>query len=156
MKSLVSCLLVLVIVGSALHAARHVLDDGSVLTWRARLEEERERGEELDAEMEERRQLMEDIHALVAEFAHRKATLAQTVQAIEELAVVQRPEYLGQLMELEVGDTLEDKIAHNIVRHFEAQHRRLKNSMTRQALRYAERELAAYLKHDHASPDSIH
>jgi hypothetical protein len=156
MKALVSGVLVLVIAGSALQAARHVLDDESAIVWRASLDEQRQRSQELEAAMEARREFMVQLHALLEEFERGTATLPQTVQAIEQLAIIQRPEFLSQLLEIEDGDALQEKIAHNVVRHFEERHRRLRTSMSRQLLSYAERELAAFVNHDHQPSASIH
>jgi hypothetical protein len=155
MRTLVSGLLMLVIAGSALHAARHVLDDEGP-RWRARLDEERRRSEELDAAFAERREFAARLDDLLGRFERRQATLAQTVQAIEQFAAVQRPEHLVWLMDLESGDTIAEKIAQNVVRHFRQRHSKLNTSMTRQLLAYAEQELAAFLQHDHQGAASLH
>jgi hypothetical protein len=118
------------------------------VNWHAVLVEAKQREAEIDAEDEQRRLLAHQLETILARFEHGQINLAQTMQEIQTQAAALYPEHLGFINLLETGESLEEKIGYNVVRHFHWRQRHWPSSETFHAVQRSEAELRAMLGHE--------
>lgn len=119
MKTLLPGLLILTIVVSGLHAARQWRCDNEP-DWSARLEQEKQRGDDIDEVAERRRTFLAELELLLAAHERGETDFDDTIHNVEEVALAVYPEYLNYLMLTEYGENLQEKIGYSVLRHFQA------------------------------------
>jgi hypothetical protein len=142
MKYWASLIVVVAAAASALQAARHLAVDRD--PW-DELRQARRQAEEIEEFAQRRLAFAQRFAEILERVEKDQLPLADAVRAVEHAALVEYAAYLGYLMIIEGGETVEEKIAFNIARHFRAQHRRLGTSTAAAVLARCEGELRDYL-----------
>jgi len=154
MKGLLVAALILVGAGSALHAARSFVCDSGA-PWCETLDEVRQRGADLERIRRQRAVFAEAMEHVVADLASAKTTLSEAVHELESEAITHYPEYLSFLITVEHGETIEEKIAYNLVRHFHFQQWRMPSADGAARLERCRQQLRVLLGHELAGGLSL-
>jgi hypothetical protein len=146
MSKVVVGLLLTTVAACVFHAVG--ADAGGDVDWHAMLAEAKSREAEIDANNHQRSLLAVEMERILARFEHGSINLVQTVEALETEAAATYPDYLSFIHLLENGETLEEKLGYNVVRHFHQRHRLLKTSESLHVMERAEAELRSMLGHE--------